>query len=144
MNKKQNILTVKDAGKSEIENEQERIELLLVDDESGFVDVMIKRMAKRNIHVTGALSGTEAVQILRKNDFDAAVLDLKMEDINGIEVLKIMKKMVPMMPVIMLTGHGSEDAAKEGLECGAFDYLTKPYDLETLIKTIMKAVRQRR
>ena len=72
--------------------------------------------ARRGIDTTKALSGTEAIQTLRKKDFDVAVLDLKMEDMDGIEVLKIFKKMVPEMPVIMLTGHGSERAAMEGIE----------------------------
>jgi len=118
------------------------IELLLVDDEAGFVDVLTKRMAKRNIHVTKALGGLEAIQALRQKEFHAAVLDLKMEDLDGIEVLKIFKKMDPKMPVIMLTGHGSEQAAREGLEQGAFDYLTKPCNMDDLVQKIREAIRK--
>ena len=118
----------------------EPIELLLVDDEVGFVDVIAKRMSKRNIRVTKALGGLDAVQTLRKRDFHVAVLDLKMEDMDGIEVLKIFKKMAPELPVIMLTGHGSERAAREGLEHGAFDYLTKPCEMEDLVQKIKEAV----
>lgn len=121
-----------------------RIKLLLVDDEEGFVYVIANRLSKREIDTTKALSGTEAIQKLRGQDFDVAVLDLKMEDIDGIEVLKIFKKMVPEMPVIMLTGHGSERAAREGIECGAFDYLTKPCELEELVEKIRDAVRRGR
>ena len=117
------------------------IRLLLVDDEEGFVSVLTKRMTRRNINVTVALSGTEGIQALRKQDFDVAVLDLKMEDMDGIEVLKIFKKMYPEMAVIMLTGHGSEQAAKEGMEYGAFDYLTKPCELEELIEKITESVK---
>lgn len=117
------------------------IRLLLVDDEEGFVNVLTKRMVRRNIKVTVALSGTEGIQALRKQDFDVAVLDLKMEDMDGIEVLKIFKKMYPEMAVIMLTGHGSEQAAKEGMEYGAFDYLTKPCELEELIEKITESVK---
>jgi DNA-binding NtrC family response regulator len=120
-----------------------RIKLLLVDDEVGYVDVLSNRMGKRNIDVTKALSGTEAIQALRKQDFDVAVLDLKMEDMDGIEVLKVFKKMVPSMPVIMLTGHGSEQAAREGIEGGAFDYLTKPCELEELMEKIKEAIGHR-
>lgn len=116
------------------------IKLLLVDDEIGFVDVLSKRLSKRNMVVTAAYSGTEAIQTLRKQDFDVAVLDLKLEDMDGIEILKIFKKLVPAMPVIMLTGHGSEQAAREGVASGAFDYLTKPSDLEDLVAKIMQAV----
>jgi DNA-binding NtrC family response regulator len=124
--------------------ETDRINLLLIDDEVGYVNVLSNRMAKRNIDVTKSLSGTEGIQALRKQDFDVAVLDLKMEDMNGIEVLKIFKKMDPHMPVIMLTGHGSEQAAKEGMEYGAFDYLTKPCELEELLEKIREAVKLRR
>jgi len=122
----------------------EGIHLLLIDDEVGYVNVLSNRMAKRNIDVTKCLSGTEGIQALRRRDFDVAVLDLKMEDMNGIEVLKVFKRMVPDMPVIMLTGHGSEQAAKEGLKYGAFDYLTKPCELEELLEKIREAVRSRR
>ena len=116
------------------------IKLLLVDDEIGFVDVLGKRLAKRNMDVTAVYSGTEAIQCLRKQDFDVAVLDLKLEDMDGIEILRIFKKLVPEMPVIMLTGHGSEEAAREGMACGAFDYLTKPSDLDDLVQKILQAV----
>jgi DNA-binding response OmpR family regulator len=118
------------------------VKLLLVDDEVGFVDVLSKRLSKRNMVVTAAYSGTEAIQTLRKQDFDVAVLDLKLEDMDGIEILRIFKKLVPTMPVIMLTGHGSEQAAREGVASGAFDYLTKPSDLEDLVAKIMQAVKQ--
>ena len=121
-----------------------RIKLLLVDDEEGYVKVLSNRMGKRNIDVTKALSGTEGIQALRREDFDVAVVDLKMEDMDGMEVLKVFKKMVPAMPVIILTGHGSEKAAKDGIESGAFDYLLKPCDLEELLGKIREAVKARR
>ena len=120
------------------------IKLLLVDDERGYVNVLAKRMAKRNIEVTPAYSGAEAIQVLRQKSFDAAVVDLKMEDMDGIEVLKIFKKMDPEMPVIMLTGHGSETAARDGIQFGAFDYLTKPCDLDELVEKIREACRSGR
>ncbi|MDA3787646.1 MAG: response regulator [Desulfobacula sp.] len=119
--------------------EENIINVLLVDDEKGYVNVLSNRLSKRGIHTTKAFSGTEAIQILRKNDFDVVVLDLKMEDMNGIEVLKIMKKMAPELPVIFLTGHGSQEAAMEGISLGAFDYLTKPCELMELIEKIKQA-----
>jgi DNA-binding NtrC family response regulator len=121
------------------ENKHRTIKLLLVDDEKGFADVISKRMSKRNIDVTKAYSGTEALQALRTADFDVVVLDLKMEDMDGLEILKIFKKIVPDLSVIMLTGHGSEAAAREGIQYGAFDYLTKPCDFEALISKIKAA-----
>ena len=115
------------------------IKVLLVDDEKGYLNVLSNRLLKRSIHATKAFSGTEAIQILRKKDFDVVVLDLKMEDMDGIEVLKIMKKMVPELPVIILTGHGSQTAAREGVLFGAFDYLTKPCELKELMDKIREA-----
>jgi DNA-binding NtrC family response regulator len=120
-----------------------QIKVLLVDDEEGYVSVLAKRMTKRQVEVIIALSGAEAIQTLRKKDFDVAVVDLKMEDMDGIEVLKIFKKMDPELPVVMLTGHGSEQAARDGLALGAFDYLTKPCDLEDLLATITKAAERK-
>ena len=122
------------------EGESQRI--LLVDDEKGYIDVLSNRLSKRSINATKAFSGTQAIQLLRKNDFDVVVLDLKMEDMGGIEVLKIMKKMAPEVPVIFLTGHGSQEAAREGIAFGAFDYLTKPCELSQLIDKIHDAYEQ--
>jgi DNA-binding response OmpR family regulator len=127
-----------------VKNKSKAIKILLVDDEKGFVDVISKRMSKRNIEVTKAYSGKGALQALRKADFDAVVLDLKMEDMDGIEVLKIFKKIAPDLPIIMLTGHGSEEAARDGIRFGAFDYLTKPCDFDELILKIQEVVSSRR
>jgi len=115
------------------------INLLLVDDEKGFLDVLSNRLSRRLINPTKAYSGTKAIQILRKQDFDVVVLDLKMEDMDGIEVLKVIKRMVPDLPVILLTGHGSQTAAKEGILAGAFDFLTKPCELVELMEKIREA-----
>jgi DNA-binding NtrC family response regulator len=120
------------------------VRLLLVDDEQAFVSVLAKRIGKRHIEVRKACSGFEAIQVLREERFDVAVLDLKMEDMDGIEVLKIFKKMAPNLEVIMLTGHGSEVAAREGMECGVMDYLIKPCDFDVLIAKIQQAASRRR
>ncbi len=118
------------------------IKVLLVDDEVGFAEVISKRLRKRGMLVTPVFTGAGAIKTIRKNDFDVAILDLKMEDMDGIEVLKIFKKAYPEMAVIMLTGHGSEKAAKEGLAHGAFDYLTKPCELGDLVKKIYAAAQK--
>ncbi|MCF8068196.1 MAG: response regulator [Desulfobacterales bacterium] len=115
------------------------IRVLLVDDESGYIDVLANRLVKRNFVVKKAYSGTSAIRMLRKDDYDVAVLDLKMEDMSGIDVLKIFKKMMPDMAVIMLTGHGSQTAARMGMNLGAFDYLTKPCSIENLVEKIIDA-----
>ena len=126
---------------SENNKDNKAISVLLVDDEKGYLNVLSNRLSRRAITATKVFSGTEAIQILRKKDFDVVVLDLKMEDMDGIEVLKVLKRMVPELPVIILTGHGSQTAAKEGIEFGAFDYLTKPCELVELMDKIRKAHR---
>ena len=120
------------------------VRLLLIDDERDFVNILSKRMQRRNIEVAKAYSGAEAIRALRSREFDVAVLDLKMEDMNGIEVLKILKILDPRLVVIMLTGHGSAEAAEQGLKLGAFDYLTNPCELEELLKKINEAYAHRR
>lgn len=114
----------------------QRLKVLLVDDELGYLEVLQKRMSKRNLEVTPVSSGTEAVRQAREQSFDVAVVDLKMEDMDGIEVLKVLKMMDPKLAVIILTGHGSEQAAREGMALGAFDYLTKPCELSDLLARI--------
>ena len=114
--------------------------LLLVDDEVGYLEVLSKRLTHRGFNVTTASSGEEAIRALRNWDFDLAVVDLKMEDMDGIEVLKVLKRMDPALHVIILTGHGSERAARDGLAHGAFDYLIKPIGLDPLIERIRAAL----
>jgi DNA-binding NtrC family response regulator len=122
------------------ENHKKMIKLLLVDDEKHFVEVLYKRLSKRGIDVTKTFSGAEGIQALRKVDFDVAILDLKMKDLDGLEVLKIFKKMYSKMEVIILTGHESEQMVGEGMEYGAFAYISKPCDFEELVMTIRKAI----
>jgi DNA-binding response OmpR family regulator len=119
---------------------EQPLRVLLVDDEVGFTEVLAKRLRRRGLDVLVAFSGAEALRMLHENACDAAVCDLKMVDMDGIEVLKIFKKMVPAMPVIMLTGHGSEEAAKDGLAAGAADYLLKPCDIDELLTKLRAAV----
>ena len=115
------------------------VRLLLIDDEKDFVNIVSKRLKRRNMDVAKAFSGAEAIRVLRGREFDVAVLDLKMEDMDGIEVLKVFKMMDPRLVVIMLTGHGSAKDAELGIKLGAFDYLTKPCELEDLVEKIMEA-----
>lgn len=120
------------------------VRVLLVDDEVAYLNALSKRLRKRGFETSVAHSGAEGIQALRQAEFDVAVLDLKMEDLDGIFLLKTFKRISPTMAVIMLTGHGSEQAAHEGMECGAFDYLIKPCELEELVEKIKLAVEDAR
>jgi DNA-binding NtrC family response regulator len=89
-----------------------RIKVLLIDDEAPYLNALSKRLKRRNFHTILAFNGTQGIQAVRYHDFDVAVLDLKMDEMDGIEVLKILKKLAPQIEVIMLTGHGSEQAVR--------------------------------
>jgi len=115
------------------------IRVLLVDDEKPFVDALCKRLARRRVEAIKAYAGKQAVRLLRTTAFDVAVVDLKMEDINGLDVLKIFKLMAPEMPVIILTGHGSDKTAAECLEAGAHECLAKPCLIEELVERVRAA-----
>ncbi|MDO9566016.1 MAG: response regulator [Candidatus Desulfaltia sp.] len=119
--------------------QENSIRVLLVDDEKEYVKVLSNRLTLRNIDVTKTYSGSEALQVLRKQDFDVAVLDIKMEDMDGLELLKILKKMAPQIEVIMLTGHGSAEESKQGMKLGAYNYLIKPCEFEDLLDKIKGA-----
>ncbi len=122
---------------------QEQIHILLVDDEKGYANVLANRLSRRSIETTKAHDGTQALQALRKKDFDVVVLDLKMEGMDGLQVLEIIRRMIPDLPVVLLSGHGSRDTAEEGLAMGAFDFLTKPCQLQELMDIIKKAAASR-
>ncbi|MCF8139391.1 MAG: response regulator [Desulfotignum sp.] len=121
----------------------DKIRVLLVDDETAYADVLANRLGKRGFDVTKAYTSPEALLVLRTQPFDVAVLDLKMPDMDGIEVLKIAKQVDPTLQVIMLTGHGSATACDQGLALGAFDYLMKPCELDTLVDKIQEAFQQK-
>ena len=124
--------------------QENRIRVLLVDDEKEYVHVLSNRLAMRDIDVTKTYSGVEALQAFRKQDFDVAVLDIKMEDLDGLELLKILKKMVPQIEVIMLTGHGSAEELRLGMKLGACDYLIKPCEFKDLLDKIKGAYQKRK
>ncbi|MEW6351698.1 MAG: response regulator [Thermodesulfobacteriota bacterium] len=114
--------------------------VLLVDDEQPFVEALSKRLAKRGLEVVPAYSGPEALQIIDQDKrIDTVVLDVKMPGMDGIEVLKAIKAKVPLVEVIMLTGHATVESAIEGMKLGALDYLMKPCDMEILMAKIQDA-----
>lgn len=111
----------------------ESFNVLLVDDEADFLDTLLKRLSKRKLHVIGANSGEAALEIIKQHQIDVVVLDVKMAGMDGIQTLREIKKLNPMIEVIMLTGHASLEVAIEGMQSGAFDYLMKPVDLDELL-----------
>lgn len=113
--------------------------VLLVDDEIEFVDTLSERLQSREFNTAVAYSGEEAIESLNKDLPDVIILDLKMPGIDGLEVLRRVKKEHPETEVIILTGHGSEREKNIAFELGAFAYLEKPVNIELLSETIRKA-----
>jgi len=104
--------------------------VVLVDDETEFLETLVKRLKKRNISATGVGSGESALEILEREPADIVVLDVKMPGMDGIQALREIKKRHPLIEVIMLTGHANMEVALEGMELGAFDYLMKPISID--------------
>ncbi|MBU1183481.1 MAG: response regulator [Pseudomonadota bacterium] len=118
---------------------------LLVDDEKPFIETIAQRLRQRGFTVDCAFSGTEAINRLEKNDtIDVVVLDVKMPDLDGIKMVETLKKKHPLVEVIVLTGHASIHSAIEALKFGAFDYLTKPCDLNDLISKAKQAASRKK
>ncbi|MBW1936887.1 MAG: response regulator [Deltaproteobacteria bacterium] len=110
--------------------------ILLVDDEVTFTENMAKLLNARGYRVTTANSGDEAIRMLEKENFDVVVLDLKMPGMDGLTTLKEIKKLDLFTETLILTGHGSIDSALEAVKLGAYDYLTKPCEIDELVAKI--------
>lgn len=117
--------------------------LLLVDDEEMYLEYLSKRLINRGFDVTKCLTGEEALEKIRENDFDVIILDVLLPGIDGIETLREINKHKPLSEVIMLTGHASLESGVEGMRLGAFDYLRKPCDTEELVSKIDQAYRRK-
>jgi DNA-binding NtrC family response regulator len=111
----------------------EVINVLLVDDEPEFLETLVKRLCKRKLNATGVSSGEAALDVVRVEPVDVVVLDMKMPGMDGLETLKAIKNISPLVEVIMLTGHANMEVAVTGMELGAFDYLMKPMDIDELL-----------
>jgi DNA-binding NtrC family response regulator len=118
---------------------QERLKVLLVDDEQEFVESLSERLALRNLTAGVALDGEQALEAVKKDEPDVMVLDLRMPGIDGIEVLRRVRKDHPGVAVVVLTGHGTEEDEKEAIRLGASAYLKKPVDVDQLVGVLHRA-----
>lgn len=113
--------------------------ILLVDDEVVFTTNMTKLLTSRGYRVTAVNSGEAAIEAMKKDAFDVVVLDLKMPGWDGITTLKEIKKLDLFTETLILTGHGAIDTALEAIKLGAYDYLTKPCEVDDLVEKIEEA-----
>lgn len=120
-----------------------KLKVLLVDDEEEFVETLADRLEMRDMEAGAVFNGEQALDAVKKEEPDVIVLDVKMPGIDGIEVLRRVKKAYPNVEVIILTGHGTEKDEEAARNLGAFDYIRKPADIEFLVPRIAKAFQRR-
>lgn len=117
--------------------------LLIIDDEKNIRDGLAANFELEDYNVKTASSGEEGIELISKGDIDLVITDLRMPGISGEEVLKHVATVTPGIPVIILTGHGSIDAAVDAMRHGAYDFLTKPLNLDQLDMIVKRALESR-
>ena len=119
------------------------IRLLLVDDEEEFVEALAERLNLRNLAGHTAFSGSQALEFVEENEPHVMVLDLRMPGIDGMEVLRTVRRTYPLIQVIVHTAHGNDLDEAEAWQLGIYDYLRKPVEIDLLIDRIRGAYSRR-
>ncbi|MDC8006241.1 sigma-54 dependent transcriptional regulator [Aureisphaera galaxeae] len=116
--------------------------ILIIEDEAAIRRVLVKILSEESdtYEVSEAEDGLAGIEIIRKEDFDLILCDIKMPKMDGVEVLEAVKKVKPEVPVVMISGHGDLDTAVNTMRLGAFDYISKPPDLNRLLNTVRNAL----
>ena len=116
--------------------------ILIIEDEASIRRVLVKILTEENnqYQVFEAEDGLIGTEMIKKEDFDLVLCDIKMPKMDGVEVLEAVKKIKPEIPMVMISGHGDLDTAVNTMRMGAFDYISKPPDLNRLLNTIRNAL----
>lgn len=116
--------------------------ILIIEDEAAIRRVLVKILSEENqaYEVFEAEDGLLGVELIKKEDFDLVLCDIKMPKMDGVEVLEAVKKIKPEIPMVMISGHGDLDTAVNTMRLGAFDYISKPPDLNRLLNTVRIAL----
>ena len=116
--------------------------ILIIEDEAAIRRVLVKILSEENsaYQVTQAEDGLEGIEKIRDEDFDLVLCDIKMPKMDGVEVLQAAKKIKPETQMVMISGHGDLDTAVQTMRLGAFDYISKPPDLNRLLNTVRIAL----
>jgi len=120
-----------------------KIRLLIVDDEERFLKTLAERLELRDFDVTPVTSGQEALNVARRQEFDLALIDLKMPGMSGEQLLEELRREHPAIEVIILTGQGSVDSAVQCMRAGSYHYLQKPCGTEDLLDVLKNAYKAR-
>ena len=110
----------------------EKIKIMIVDDEERLLQTLAQRLRLRDFEVQTFNNGQDALAAARREEFDLALVDLKMPGLSGEQVLGLLKEEHPLLEVIILTGHGSVESGIQGMNLGAFDYAMKPIQISEL------------
>lgn len=121
----------------------EKMKMMLVDDEVRFLSTTSKLLKKKGYEVFTATNGLEALETIKKNRIHVVILDVKMPGMDGNDILREIKRLYPLVEVIMLTGHATVESAVDGLKTGACDYMMKPADIDDLIAKAKAAFARR-
>jgi two-component system OmpR family response regulator len=116
---------------------------LVVDDEDDFRETLVQRLEKRGVEAVGMETGEKAIEAIEKYLFDVIILDIRMPGMDGIQALREIKSRKPLIEVILLTGHATVESGIEGMKLGAFDYVTKPADFDTLLEKMRQAYQKK-
>lgn len=116
--------------------------ILVIEDEAAIRRVLVKILSEENdtYEVDEAEDGLVGIDKIKKEDFDLILCDIKMPKMDGVEVLEAVKKIKPEIPIVMISGHGDLDTAVNTMRMGAFDYISKPPDLNRLLNTVRIAL----
>lgn len=116
--------------------------ILIIEDEAAIRRVLVKILSEENSNyqVAEAEDGLSGIEMIKKEDFDLVLCDIKMPRMDGVEVLEAVKKIKPEVPMVMISGHGDLDTAVNTMRLGAFDYISKPPDLNRLLNTVRIAL----
>ena len=116
--------------------------ILIIEDEAAIRRVLVKILSEENTNykVSEAEDGLQGIELIKKEDFDLILCDIKMPKMDGIEVLMASKKIKPEIPIVMISGHGDLDTAVNAMRLDAFDYISKPPDLNRLLNTVRIAL----
>ncbi|WP_228850895.1 sigma-54-dependent transcriptional regulator [Aegicerativicinus sediminis] len=116
--------------------------ILLIEDEAAIRRVLVKILTEENeaYEVEEAEDGLVGMEKIKQTDFDLVLCDIKMPKMDGVEVLEAVKKLKPEIPIVMISGHGDLDTAVNTMRLGAYDYISKPPDLNRLLNTVRNAL----
>ena len=120
------------------------IRVLIVDDETRLAEAFREQLTEEGMTVSIASQAKEALSVMKRESIDVAVLDIKLPDMDGVELLLKLKQLEPTTEVIMLTGHATVESGINGIKYGAFDYLMKPMDIEPLMEKLDAAFERKR